>query len=45
MRSKDSSGPDLRLKKGKDQDGWWDTSAEPGENPISKGFKKVKTNL
>lgn len=32
IRSKDSSGPELRSKKGKDQDGWWDTSAEPGEN-------------
>lgn len=31
MRSKDSSGPDLRPKKSKEQDGWWDTSAEPGK--------------
>lgn len=33
-RSKDSSGPDLRPKKGKGQkgqEGWWDTSAEPGK--------------
>lgn len=32
MRSKDSSGPDLRPKKGKKgQDGWWQTSADPGK--------------
>lgn len=31
LRSKDSSGPELRAKKDKCQDGWWDTSAEPGE--------------